>query len=232
MLMDVIMGVFKNADRIAAFVAACAVLYTANVSRSAVRKWRDEKRFDRRFEYAINLLKTAYTARDHIDSIRFNIISDKNIERAKIDLQAKGFSVALLEQNSHLTTAQEVLNRLRIFSSIRDDIINLLPEAQAVFGEDVKNALEEIRRCYFALEVKADSVIELGGDATEYESKKLLINRETDEPDEIEIRLSAQIRIIEEKCRPIVDPDKEEYGKMLLGKENFNKFWNWFWGIK
>ena len=221
--------ILENGDHIASILAAVAVLATAVFSYNVIKRWRDEKRFDTRLKHAIRILKVAYTIRDDIDYIRFHKVTEGDKKKVMGNLKSMNFSTHTIER---LAIAQSVLNRLEVFSENRDKILDYLPEAQAVFGEKVKNALYDLRRTYFKIEIIAENIIRSGDNATEDEIRSLTINRDVDKADEIEIRVSRQIHIIENECRPIVDPEKHERKKGYPGKKCFTWLWRWFRCVK
>ena len=204
--------ILENGDHIASILAAIAVLATAVFSYNVIKRWRDEKRFDTRLKHAIRILKVVYTIRNDIDYIRFHKVPEEDRKKVIENLKSMNFSTHTIER---LAIAQSVLNRIEAFSKNRDKIIDHLPEAQAVFGEKVKNALYDLRRIYFRIEIIAENIIRSGDNATEDEIGSLTINRDVDKADEIEIRVSRQIHIIEKECRPIVDPEKHERKKRV-----------------
>lgn len=210
-------SILKNADHIAAFVAACAVLYTAIVSQSAIKKWRDEKRFDSRLENAIKILKIVYKVRINIDIIRSYSIPSILLRGSIDDLKKKGILPEKIRQHRCLIRAQIIINKIENFSDDVRELTDIMPEAHAFFGDNVKNALERISKLYFKIEVMAEDIIKMDFDKKENQDKgeqminSLIFNRESDEPDIIEVEVSQQVKIIEDVCRPIIDPDIREH---------------------
>ena len=218
-------SILENADHIAAFLAACAVIYTAIVSQSAIRKWRDEKRFDRRLENAIKILKIVYKIRINLDVIRSHGIPQILLKGSINDLKKRGVSPEEIKQHGCLIRAQIVINKIANYYDDVHELTDIMPEAHAFFGDNVKNALERLSKLHFRIEVMAEDIIKIDFDKKENQDEgerminSLLFNRESDKPDDIELEVRQQVRIVEEVCRPIIDPDIREHNstRSLVG---------------
>ncbi|MEM1020092.1 MAG: hypothetical protein AAGJ09_06335 [Pseudomonadota bacterium] len=125
-------------------VAALGVAIAAWKARGTFEEWREKELFLDNRKVAIDILATFYKSRDAFDQIRSPMSFGYETERAKAMLE-KG-KTPEDAGNSSVRQAQIILNRLSDHNDLWDRLYELMPLAQAQFGDDVKKGLQQILR--------------------------------------------------------------------------------------
>ncbi|EPR14165.1 hypothetical protein M527_12780 [Sphingobium indicum IP26] len=131
---------------IGTIIGALAVIYAAHKGSDTFKQWRRQKNEERRIELAEQVLTLAYKLRRAIEGIRSpamwgaeqNEVYDELRKNGVIDDQTPEGHKGIL------ATAQATISRSNAQKALWDALLDTMPTAKAVFGDEVENALNEI----------------------------------------------------------------------------------------
>ncbi len=126
-------------------VGAGAVFYAAHKGSDTFRQWRRQKNAERRIELAEQILTLAYKVRRAFEGVRSPAIWGG--ERADLEAQLResglisdetpeGTKVTLVE-------AQAVVTRANYHKNLWDSLLDMMPVAKAIFGDEIEAMLNE-----------------------------------------------------------------------------------------
>ena len=124
--------------------AAGAVVFAAKVGRSTFNDWKRQKNEGRRIDLAEELLALAYKLKRALSGIRSPVMLggettemiEKLSENGLIDDQTPD------HVRSGLATAQATLSRAGHQRPLFENLLDTMPVAKAIFGEEIEKALE------------------------------------------------------------------------------------------
>lgn len=128
---------------IGAMVGSGAVIYAARVGRSTFHDWKRQKNEGRRIDLAEQILALAYKLKRAFQGIRSpgmlgweaTETIKKLTEAGMIDESTAGHI------RSGLATAQATLLRADHHKPLFDELLDTMPVAKAIFGEEIEKAL-------------------------------------------------------------------------------------------
>lgn len=127
----------------ATLIGAGAVVYAAHKGSDTFKQWRRQKSEERRIDLAEQVLTLAYKLRRSIESIRSPMMLAGEIA----DVEAKLREQGLLDDHTaegkkgNLTTAQATLYRVTSYKELWDALLDIMPVAKAVFGDEIEAQL-------------------------------------------------------------------------------------------
>lgn len=217
---DAAVSIFSSFSSI---VAAGAVIFTAYIGGKQINKWQDEKRFDIRIKNALKIMKITYRARRSLFLIRYNIPTDNELEKAKDKLKNEGVEISIIDSREDIIKSVVFLNRIKERTKEKNAILKCLPVAQSTFGDDIKDALEDLAHNYVYLRNIANNVVSSASkeEASEYlnllyiDRTKMKVEdntestigeriREAESLDSLEKKISNHVKLIEKRCLPIL----------------------------
>lgn len=123
--------------------AAGAVIFAAKVGRSTFNDWKRQKNEGRRIDLAEQLLALAYKLKRAFAGIRSPGMLGWEIGEMEKKLTESGMIDAQTPHHikSGLSTAQATLSRADHPKALFDELLDTMPVAKAIFGEDMEDAL-------------------------------------------------------------------------------------------
>ena len=209
-------------------IAAGAVAFTAYVGIRQINKWKNEKRFDLRLKKSFEILEAVYAFRRSFLAIRNDRVTNLQIKKARTNLEKRKDLKYDVAQRRDAIMARALINRLESIRPKRDKIFSLLPAAQSMFGQDTKNALEDIAHSFVLLRSLANKVIRSDcSEKCKNDFSSLFVNVESsaedtiakkisdrikkiEEVDEFEKRIGFLLKLIEDKCLPVLGSNEDE----------------------
>lgn len=129
----------------ATLFGAGAVVYAAHKGADTFKQWRRQKNEERRIELAEDILTLAYKLRRAIEGIRSPAMWAEEINSVHDELAEKGIINDQTPEGhkSILATAQATLSRSNANKALWDTLLETMPTAKAVFGDEVESELNE-----------------------------------------------------------------------------------------
>lgn len=126
-----------------ALVGAGAVIWAAKVGRSTFNDWKRQKNEGRRIDLAEQLLALAYKLKRAFQGIRSPGMLGWEIAEMERKLTESGMIDAETPNHikSGLSTAQATLSRADHYKGLFDELLDTMPVAKAIFGEEMEEAL-------------------------------------------------------------------------------------------
>lgn len=193
-------------------LGAITVLAAAIIGSNTFKSWRRQKLSERRIEQAERILTATYRCRRALSRVRSPAMMGYELDDAEALLKEQGNWDRGIGENEkqRLAKTQAYYTRL---NQTRDDqraLEECQPMARALFGEDLERAIEILNRQFWTVKVyvdanndrhEADKSLRRKIDSTIYEGYP-----STDE-NEIDQTIVAQVKIIEDRCVPILRLD-------------------------
>lgn len=126
-----------------AIIGAGAVIWAAKVGRSTFNDWKRQKNEGRRIDLAEQLLALAYKLKRAFQGIRSPGMLGWEISEMERMLTESGMIDAQTPDHikSGLSTAQATLSRTEHHKPLFDELLDTMPVAKAIFGEEMEEAL-------------------------------------------------------------------------------------------
>lgn len=126
-------------------IGAGAVIYAAHKGSDTFKQWRRQKNEERRIELAEQVLTLAYKLRRAIESIRSPGMWGVEQDAVYDELRKKGLinDETPLGYVGILATAQATLSRSDAYKVLWDELLDTMPSAKAIFGNEIEKALDE-----------------------------------------------------------------------------------------
>lgn len=130
----------------ATLFGAGAVVYAAHKGSDTFKQWRRQKNEERRIELAEQILTLAYKLRRAIEGIRSPAMWAEESIAIHDELRKNGVITDQTPEGDKgiLATAQATLSRSNANKPLWDALLDTMPTAKAVFGDDVENALNAL----------------------------------------------------------------------------------------
>lgn len=130
---------------IGTIVGAGAVIYAAHKGADTFKQWRRQKNEERRIELAEQVLTLAYKLRRALEGIRSPAMFGAEMNEVYDELRKNGVINDQTPEGHKgiLATAQATLSRSNASKPLWDALLDTMPTAKAVFGDDVERALNE-----------------------------------------------------------------------------------------
>jgi hypothetical protein len=131
---------------IGTIIGALAVIYAAHKGSDTFKQWRRQKNEERRIELAEQVLTLAYKLRRAIEGIRSPAMWGAEQGEVYDELRKNGVINDQTPEGHKgiLATAQATMSRSNVHKPLWDALLDTMPTAKAVFGDDVEGALDEI----------------------------------------------------------------------------------------
>lgn len=210
--------VMENLSYLATMIAAGAVVYTAWRGGVALSNWQNEKRFSKKLELALKIMDITYRARVGIDDVRLPFKTPIELLEAEENMNKWIKPGPISGDPKEAIDAQVMLDRLKKYKKIEDEILECLSIAHAIFGEEIEKALKDLRMSFVFLSSSAYMIIlknrsnnDSSHDADSF-LNVLFIDRK-EEVDDFERDVQCHIKKIRSVCQPII-------GKITDDKDN------------
>lgn len=130
---------------IGTILGACAVIYAARKGSDTFQQWRRQKHEERRIHLAEQILALAYKLKQVIRSIRSPMMMAGEIVAVEANLREKGVIDDSTPEGAKgfLITAQGTLSRSEQFRDDWNKLVDTMPTAKAIFGDEVEQQLNE-----------------------------------------------------------------------------------------
>ncbi|QBZ84062.1 hypothetical protein GHNINEIG_02137 [Hydrogenovibrio crunogenus] len=159
--------IFSIIKDIALSAAACT---TAYVAYNGVEKWQKELKGKANFEVARDLAKTLYSLRDEISYCRSPFVAAQEFPESYVIEQSKR---KLTPEEKGQAWAYVYTKRWEPVSSAIQAFDAATLEAEAIWGQEIKEKANKLRQCTRSLEVDIEAFIE-----NEYSGGKHFKDRE------------------------------------------------------
>jgi hypothetical protein len=124
-------------------VGAGAVIYAAHKGADTFKEWRKQKHHERCMAVAEDVLTLAYKLKRAFEGIRSPAIFAGEMSEVVRKLKDTGMIPEdATDANMSLTTAQAALSRVESNRHLFDALLEKIPVAKAIFGDDVANAMD------------------------------------------------------------------------------------------
>lgn len=199
--------IFKldHLEHIAAIAAAGAVIYTARVGRREIGKWKEEKWFESRVEHAIKAIEMVHRASLEIRKARDPNIMPNEIDAAKSNLIAYGYSQQQIEKLGGAVKARVLFNRLNKVEDAIIEVCNYVPISSIIFGKKIGSKISALTGVYYRLRVDTKVVAFNNNQKCCYGED--LFFWDSDEEDEIEKELKNLEKSIEDEFQSLLGDD-------------------------
>ena len=185
-----------------------AVLFAAWKGAQTYENWKNQKIAERRQDQAERILTAAHRARDRLSNIRSGVVWGHELAAAKAKLMedTQQWQHQPQQRQQRLIKAQAYFDRLSACVPAKNDLYACLPMARAHFGKELEDAVSELHRQFWLIEVDVDCYIDDNGEDQDF-TKKLRIGfgeaRARDgEEDMIGDAIKKSFAKIEEVCLP------------------------------
>jgi hypothetical protein len=179
-----------------------------------IKNYREQKRIDREFDAAEQILTAAYRARDALDGIRPRIVEGSELAKAESDLREANadFDVLSKAEQQQYIQRRVLYRRAEFFKDDFNAVFTAMPLARIFFGETVESNLKELARARQRLFSAVDILPVVGEGNTEDDRKfsrdlRRAIYGSKDEegnPDEVTKISESAIQMLEEELIPRV----------------------------
>lgn len=186
-------------------LGAGAVLIAASMGFTA---WKRQKIAERLSDHAEKILDAAYVARQGLRELRSIWMSAGELAAAEAMLDEKPDWGKLLidAKRKRLVTTQAYFIRYNRLASVRAKVVDCLPMASALFGDELENALDKLHHQFWVVRVYAEAYAEdHNGNDLEFNQKihKALYEApDADQGGEVSKAIIDAIQTIERICVP------------------------------
>ncbi len=126
---------------IGTLIGAGAVIYAAHKGSDTFKQWRRQKSEERRIELAEQILTLAYKITRAFEGIRSPAMLSGEMTRVEASLREQLEPDDKRSFGSNLITAQGALLRIDHYKNLWDALLDTMPVAKAVFGNDIETQL-------------------------------------------------------------------------------------------
>jgi hypothetical protein len=134
-------------------IGALAVIYAAWVARDTFSAWKKQKIAEQRMVLAGKILHSAYDAKQALDGVRSPFMHSYEKDKAKEQLNEQGITEAIHSHYKRQVTAQAYINRLQNTSAQQQALFENIPMAQALYGEELERALDNLYHQFHLINV-------------------------------------------------------------------------------
>jgi len=187
-----------------------AVVWAAIKGANTYGAWRTQKLAERKLDQAERILTATYKARRGLAYVRGVMMWGHELHAAEEQMKEKeGWDAQTKERQERLVTAQAFYNRINRTKEERDALDECLPMARALFGEDLEQAIENLNRQFWIVQVNVDSYVDDEGGTDAEFTKKLRRGMYATSPPEGEVNevteaMKAAVAMIERNCLPVL----------------------------
>lgn len=188
-----------------------AVLWGAN---HAAATWREQKRAERRLEMAERILTATHKAKAALGYVRGPMMWAEELAKAEEKLQSEADWAGLTRQRKqNLKTTQVIYDRLGAIKEDRAALVDCLPLARAMFSKNLEEAVRELGRQFWLVQVDADTYSQDHAGMDEDFIRKLRrgmfdITSRDGERSEISDAIAECVATIERTCEPALRLEK------------------------
>jgi len=191
-----------------------AVLIAANKAASTFNAWKRQKITERKIEQAERILTAAYKVQYVLAAVRGRMLWAHELSSAEEALKdEEGFRSANPQRRGKLISSQVYLDRMRTYQTEREQVIEAIPIARALWGLDLADALTELNRQFWLIECFAEESIDHTYSHEEAARTKVIqqaLGASPDDPDnEISNNIKAAVAKIEGYCLPTLQTELE-----------------------
>jgi hypothetical protein len=207
----------------ATLIGALAVFYAAHKGADTFQQWRRQKSEERRIELAEQVLTLSYKLRRAIEGIRSPAMFEPESSTVYDELTKNG----VINDNTPvghkgiLATAQATLSRTNSNKQLWDSLLDTMPSAKAVFGDEIETALNQIwtqrGRIIVAAQRYARTIHDRHAPTDEALEQQLKRNERVEAiiwagagengDDEIASKIDASIEALEKTLLPVIRAD-------------------------
>jgi hypothetical protein len=197
-------------------IGAFAVIWAAT-------RWRQQKLAERRFELAERILIATYNAQLALAHVRNAEVSTDELRRAKEKLSdyVVGWPAQSKERTMRLTKAHAYYDRLNSSIPAKNELVNCLPVARAIYGTELAEQIIELRRQFQIVQVSVETYINDAGNNPDLSAKLCRAmcddSSQTNVENEVSAAIGNAVRKIEDFCLPSLRYD-HNYGEVKLGR--------------
>lgn len=190
-----------------------AVVWAAIKGANTFDAWRTQKLTERKLEQAEQILVATYQARRGLEYVRGAMMWANELGAAEDQVKANDWWDAQTEaKQKRLVTAQAYYNRISCTKGEREALDQCLPMARALFGEELEQAIENLNRQFWIVQVDVESYVDDEGGTDREFTRKIRRGMYAVKPPEGEVNeiteaMKAAVATIERICIPIVRLD-------------------------
>ena len=189
---------------------AGAVVYAAKKGADTFGAWKKQKLTERKLDHAERILIATYKAREALSYVRGIMMWGHELEVAerKLKEDARQWAQQPEHRQKRLVTAQAYYNRLSKTKPDREELFNCLPMAGALFDAQLQNALSELHKQFWLVELDVDAYIDDNELDVEF-SKKIRrgmydVSPREGEQNDISTAIVKAVDTIETYCLPVL----------------------------
>jgi hypothetical protein len=217
----------------ATLIGAFAVIYAAHKGSDTFKQWRRQKSEERRIELAEQVLTLAYKLRRAIEGIRSPAMFEPESSVVYEELRRNG----VIDDNTPaghrgiLATAQATLSRTNNNKPLWDSLLDTMPSAKAIFGDEVETALNLIwtqrNRIIVAAQRYARTIHDRNAPTEDAMERQIMRNERTEAiiwagagengEDEIAGIIDTSIQTLENALLPVIRADTS-FGTAISAK--------------
>lgn len=189
-------------------LGAGAVIYAAKRGADTFESWKQQKVAERRQEQAELILTSAYNARRALRYVREPMMWGHELSAAEEKLREDEAQWAQQTdaRRKRLVTAQAYFNRLNKTSDEQRELSTRLPMARALFGEELEQALEDLRHQFWIVQVDVESYIDDECQNAQFTRQirrgMYDVKPPEGEVNEVSSKIEAAVSTIERICQP------------------------------
>lgn len=140
---------------------AGAVVWAAIKGANTFDAWRSQKLAGRKQEQAERILTATYKGRRALGYVRGPMMLVHELNAAEKKLADKDWWERTAEERrKRLVTAQAYYDRLNLAKDDREELDQCLPMARALFGEELEQAIENLNRQFWIVQVDVESYVD------------------------------------------------------------------------
>lgn len=201
----------------AAMLGVAVVLGTAVKAANALRDWKVQRITERKMDQAERILTATYEAKDGLDYVRHMMTWANELDAAReiVDkLPRWGASTA--NEKKRLEQAQAKLTRLANVRDNKNKLVECMPMAKALFGDDLHGAITTLHHQFWVVETYVQAYVddERGGDAEFTAKIRDAMFGATSADNEVSRATAESIAKIEAQCLPILRLEMKKQGLM------------------
>lgn len=195
-------------------IGATAVFRAAD----AFATWRKQKIGERHIEQAERILTALYEAHDAMVYARGWLIPQHETETAKAEVeQEQGWNAWSPEKQRRVAFAQTKLNRLRFTRDRQKAMVETLPMAKALFGDELHQAITDYHHQFWVLETYLQAYChdENGNDPAFTQRIAEALSAPEAGTNEISTKLTSATSVIEKRLLPILREDEHQRSGLI-----------------
>lgn len=182
-----------------------AVLLGAKI---AAVTWKEQKIAERRLEMAERILTATHKGRSALSYIRSPMMWANELRAAEEKLKEDAAWLSQDEgRKKRIVTAQAYFERINRAKDDRTALEDCLPMARSLFSHDLEQAIENLKRQFWIVQVDVESYIDDDGTLEPEFSKKIRrgmyeIKARDGETNEVSDAIANAVETIERVCEP------------------------------